>query len=431
MASNRQRCLLGMLLLVCQNIYGQDVSFNLTNVNIVQAAAVLQDFTGQTVVMASNVQGAVTLFSSKALNKREAMVLFTAALRAQGLTLHSDAGELKITRANSLALLTDRERDSASATRIFVLQHLGVAEVSPGVRALLSRQGVVSAKDNNTLIVSDKNSELLKITQYLMATDRAKELSPEQLECVRVLDAASALQRYLVARSNKNLQGPVLNELWRQQLHALLQALKDGTVCASVAHLATLVEQRSLVISTTELNQVTKRSASDNPVESALVQNAKLAIQSSKTVSTTDISLDNATRSELRAELEQWREAWSRRDVTAYFESYASYFFPSNELHLNTWKKNRKQALRRAVKIFVDIADLSITLSDSTHATMVFTQTYSSNSYRDVMVKSLQWVRAEGRWLITRESVVKSPELGSLDSLESTLPSSTATDVGL
>lgn len=431
MASDWQRCLLCMLLLGCQNIYGQDASFNLTNVNINQVAAVLQDFTGQTVVLASNVGGAITLFSSKALDKREAMVLFTAALRAQGLTLHSAAGELTITRANSLPLRTDWERDSTIATRIFVLQHLGVAEVSPGVRALLSQQGVVSAKDNNTLIVSDKNSELLKITQYLMATDRAKELSPEQLECVRVLDAASALQRHLVAHSNKILQDPVLNELWRQQLHALVQALKDGTVCASVAHLATLVEQHSLMMSATELNQVTKSSARDDPVENVLVQSAKIAIQNSKTLNTTDISLDNANHSELKAALEQWREAWSRRDVTTYFKFYASYFLPSNELHLNIWKKNRRLALRRAVKISVDIADLSITLSDSTHATMVFTQTYSSNSYGDVMVKSLQWVRTEGRWLITRESVVKSPDLKSVDAFESIHPSSTVTDVGL
>jgi len=398
-----------VLVSVCQNVHGQDARFNLTNVKVGQAAMVLQDFTGETVVLASDVQGTVTLFSSKTVDKREAMAMFAAALRAQGLTLHSADGEAVVTRAASAspAPRTDRERDSAIGTRIFTLQHLGVAEASPGVRTLLSKRGAISAKDNSTLIVSDKSVELLKITQHLMAADRAKEFSAAQQECARVMDAAGVLQRHFAAGLNKTLIGAASDEQWGRQLQAVTQTLEEGAVCAGVADLVTPVERRPITVSATALpNQGAGLRARGGPAEGVLVSKIKGATQQLEAVPKTDTSPDDATLSELGSVVEHWREAWSRRDVATYLGFYASDFLPSSERQRSIWTKKRKLALTRAVRISVDIADLSITLSDATHATMVFTQTYRSNNYRDVMVKTLQWVREESRWLITQEGEV-------------------------
>ncbi len=109
---------------------------------------------------------------------------------------------------------------------------------------------------------------------------------------------------------------------------------------------------------------------------------------------------------ELSGVLEAWRAAWSRRDVDAYLGFYAPSFVPSPGGDRDGWREKRKAVLSRAVDISVDVSDLTVTLPDATRATTVFKQTYRSANYRDVVTKTLQWVRTGDRWMITRESSV-------------------------
>lgn len=110
--------------------------------------------------------------------------------------------------------------------------------------------------------------------------------------------------------------------------------------------------------------------------------------------------------SEVSSALEAWRAAWSKRDVDAYLGFYAPGFVPSNEGDRDAWKEKRKAVLRRAVNISVEVSELSVATPDATHATATFKQTYRSANYRDVVTKTLQWVRVGDRWLIVRESSV-------------------------
>lgn len=113
-----------------------------------------------------------------------------------------------------------------------------------------------------------------------------------------------------------------------------------------------------------------------------------------------------ANNDEINRALEGWRAAWSRRDVDAYLGFYAPGFVPSVDGDRNAWKEKRKAVLGRAVDIAVEVADVSVAMPDATHATTTFRQTYRSASYRDVVTKTLQWVRVGDRWLILRESSV-------------------------
>lgn len=110
--------------------------------------------------------------------------------------------------------------------------------------------------------------------------------------------------------------------------------------------------------------------------------------------------------SEISNALEAWRAAWSRRDVDAYLAFYAPGFVPSNEGGRDAWIEKRKAVLARAVDISVEVSDLSVATPDVSHATATFRQTYRSANYRDVVTKTLQWVRVGDRWLIVRESSV-------------------------
>lgn len=113
-----------------------------------------------------------------------------------------------------------------------------------------------------------------------------------------------------------------------------------------------------------------------------------------------------ASGDDLSRALEGWRAAWSRRDVDAYLGFYAPGFTPSTDSDRNAWREKRKAVLGRAVDIAVDVSEVSVTKTDATHASTTFRQTYRSASYRDVVTKTLQWVRVDDRWLIMRESSV-------------------------
>lgn len=106
--------------------------------------------------------------------------------------------------------------------------------------------------------------------------------------------------------------------------------------------------------------------------------------------------------------LEAWRAAWSSREVGTYLGFYAPDFVPPVDSDLTAWKEKRKAILGRVTDISVEVSDLSVAMTDATHATAIFRQTYRSPSYRDVVTKTLQWVKVADRWLITRENSVTS-----------------------
>ena len=68
------------------------------------------------------------------------------------------------------------------------------------------------------------------------------------------------------------------------------------------------------------------------------------------------------------------------------------------------WAAKRKTALTRAKDISLDIRDIKLVVKDAKHASTAFTQAYRSESYKDVVLKTLAWEQVGGRWLIVRET---------------------------
>ncbi|MDP2817171.1 MAG: TolC family outer membrane protein [Polaromonas sp.] len=115
-------------------------------------------------------------------------------------------------------------------------------------------------------------------------------------------------------------------------------------------------------------------------------------------------SSNDVNYSELRQTLQNWRAAWIKRDVDTYLGFYAPNFVPSTGDGQDAWREKRKAALSRAADISLEIADLTVTLTDAANATMLFKQTYGAANYRDIVTKTLQWMKVGERWLIVRES---------------------------
>jgi hypothetical protein len=106
----------------------------------------------------------------------------------------------------------------------------------------------------------------------------------------------------------------------------------------------------------------------------------------------------------LRRALQSWRAAWAQRNAEDYLASYVPNFLPDTGGDTKAWKERSRALLARSADVSVEIADLSVTLTDAARPSMVFKQTYKAQGSRNVATKTMQWVRVGDRWLIARES---------------------------
>ncbi|HTJ97353.1 MAG TPA: TolC family outer membrane protein [Rhodocyclaceae bacterium] len=108
--------------------------------------------------------------------------------------------------------------------------------------------------------------------------------------------------------------------------------------------------------------------------------------------------------------LKAWVATWTGKNVQGYLDSYAKTFIPADGSDLSTWVAKRKAALAKSGDIKIDLSDVKIELRDQTHAVSTFVQTYTSAAFQDVVKKTLEWEKIDGRWLIVGEMSSKLPK---------------------
>jgi outer membrane protein assembly factor BamE len=102
----------------------------------------------------------------------------------------------------------------------------------------------------------------------------------------------------------------------------------------------------------------------------------------------------------------EWATAWSRRDKDAYFSAYDERFIPENRLSRADWENRKRRSLDAAKDIELGIDAPRVSHAEEGTVTVTFNQAYRSGRYRDEVVKQLQMVEQDGRWLIVEEKVV-------------------------
>lgn len=100
----------------------------------------------------------------------------------------------------------------------------------------------------------------------------------------------------------------------------------------------------------------------------------------------------------------QWSNAWKRHDVSTYLQSYSPDFIPENGTTHDAWVAQRTSALQNKKNIEISITKVQMNFKSPTSATTTFIQEYNSDSYQDIVQKSLDWSYADGRWLIVHET---------------------------
>jgi len=115
----------------------------------------------------------------------------------------------------------------------------------------------------------------------------------------------------------------------------------------------------------------------------------------------------NAAPREVLRAVEEWRTAWSAREVDRYLAMYAATFKPGGGLSRAKWEQQRRERLGRASFVVVKVVDPQVTVAGS-EATAVFTQVYESDTLKESGRKKLGLVLAGDRtWRIREESFEK------------------------
>jgi uncharacterized protein (TIGR02266 family) len=114
---------------------------------------------------------------------------------------------------------------------------------------------------------------------------------------------------------------------------------------------------------------------------------------------------EDPSASQLESTVQGWADAWSRRDVDAYLSFYADTFEPNGGLTRSSWEARRRERLTSQENIRVILTALTSEPIDVFRARVSFSQSYRSDSYFDVVRKTLEMVRQPEGWKIEREIV--------------------------
>lgn len=115
-------------------------------------------------------------------------------------------------------------------------------------------------------------------------------------------------------------------------------------------------------------------------------------------------SAANNPSAEVTAAMQNWAKAWANKDVNGYFASYVSNF-QRDSASPAAWKKLHKSRIESKKTIALDFADIQVLQINANKVQTTFQQKFSSDSYSDVVNKTLVWVKQGSNWLIEQESV--------------------------
>src|SRR4051812_7334341 len=102
-----------------------------------------------------------------------------------------------------------------------------------------------------------------------------------------------------------------------------------------------------------------------------------------------------------------WAQAWSKRDVDGYLASYAKDFKTPGGESRTEWEKSRRSRITGAKSIQVGVDSAKVTMQGPDQASVSFRQTYRSDKLNTKSRKTLDLVKADGRWLIREEKAGK------------------------
>jgi tetratricopeptide (TPR) repeat protein len=99
----------------------------------------------------------------------------------------------------------------------------------------------------------------------------------------------------------------------------------------------------------------------------------------------------------------EWAQAWSKKDVDGYLSHYASEFKTPGGESREAWEKTRRARVSAPKSISVGIEQPKVTMNGADRATVTFKQNYRSDVLKSSSRKTLLMMRSGERWQILEE----------------------------
>jgi len=130
-------------------------------------------------------------------------------------------------------------------------------------------------------------------------------------------------------------------------------------------------------------------------------------------VTADDVNTDNTeqTKFKLLAKqilnvMDKWARSWAQLDPVGYISSYSPEYigkgFPSHF----AWAADRQQRLQKQKRIQLSLTDVTLRSTKEGLFTVTFTQKYTSDTYRDVTEKQLNFKLIDDQWYIIAEKTL-------------------------
>src|SRR6056297_867755 len=159
---------------------------NFNDAEIRSLISAVADMTGKNMIVDPQVSGRVTVISTQALNADEVYEMFLSILRVHGYTAVAEGNLVRIlpdanARQDGRVPVDDGSaRGDQPVTRILALEHVEAAEISQLLRNLLPQSAFMTHHESsNSLIISDRASNVRRIEQILQRLDAATDQDVE------------------------------------------------------------------------------------------------------------------------------------------------------------------------------------------------------------------------------------------------------------
>lgn len=106
---------------------------------------------------------------------------------------------------------------------------------------------------------------------------------------------------------------------------------------------------------------------------------------------------------EILKTINDWAQAWSKKDADAYLAYYAKDFKTPGGEARESWEKTRRARIAAPKSISVNVASPKVTMSGPDRATVTFQQNYKSDLVKSNSRKTLVLVKGDGGWKILEE----------------------------
>ncbi|UXY14234.1 TolC family outer membrane protein [Chitiniphilus purpureus] len=259
--------------------------------------------------------------------------------------------------------------------------------------------------------------QLKYLEQHELSTRKARDAYRQQFDIgqrslLDVLDTENELFDASRALASGRIDRKIAEARVLAQTHQLLAALK-------LTPLETQVAEQDLAGSEIEDEQVrcsTVLPAAEPAISLAPVPTSPAAPAADASLAEVPAMPGTATRNEIAQQIDNsdkaletvvrtWANAWSAKNVAAYFDHYATDFKPEGGVGQPEWVTQRTTRLTNPNRINVRIDRFQVLKKSTKAAEVRFIQHYESAQYRDEVSKTLILLHDQGRWKIARERI--------------------------